>query len=242
MPYSPDFELDLIRGEDIDVWPWDLQAEIRSVVHSGDNLLDIGCGTAHKLLEIAPAVRSVVGVEPSADMRHRAEDHIAQAALTNVTIVEGNCDDIPYSDSSFDVVTCMLAPHVTSEVHRVLKPGGVAIMEKLGEQDKTVMKACFPPDDTGKRGQLEDLRPNERRDIYRDEFEALFSEVTIRSGFWSTLLTAAGLDLLLAQTPTIRDFDPIKDQASVQRVKERSARTDGRILTTQHRLLIIATK
>jgi len=243
MAYHPDFDSPLIRGVDIDRRPWDLQTEILGTVHPYDNLLDIGCGTAVKLIPIAEAVRSAVGLEPNADMRSRAVEHVAQAALTNVRIVEGTGEELSYGDSSFDVVTCMMAPHVASEVHRVLKPGGVAILEKLGEQDKSVIKACFPPDESGKRGLLVDLQPNEQAVAYQAEFEeALFSRVEVRSGFWSTLLTPEGLDLLLAQTPTVRDFDPIKDQASVQRIKERCVTADGLIKMTQHRLLITAMK
>jgi hypothetical protein len=104
------------------------------------------------------------------------------------------------------------------------------------------LKACFPPDKSGQRGLQAELHPNERAAICREEFGALFSEIKIRAGFWSTLLEPEGLDLLLVQTPTIRDFDPIKDQASVQKAKDRYATPDGLIKVTQHRLLITATK
>lgn len=243
MAYNRAFDSPLLRGVDIDPRPWDLQAEILANVHSYDNLLDVGCGTAAKLIPIAEAVRNVVGLEPNADMRSRAIERIAEAALANVLIVEGNGEELPFSDNSFDVATYMMAPVVASEAHRVLKPGGVAILEELGEQDKNVIKACFTPDESGKRGLLADLQPNKQAVTYQTEFEdAEFSQVAVRSGFWSTLLTPEGLDLLLTQTPTIRNFDPIKDQESVQRAKERCLTTEGFIKITQHRLLIIATK
>jgi SAM-dependent methyltransferase len=242
MAYDVNFESPLLRGEDIDSRPWDLQGVILDTVHPYDNVLDIGCGTGLKLLGIAADVRSVVGLEPNADMRARAAQHVAETALQNVEIVEGACEEIPYSDGSFDVVTSMMAPHVISEMHRVLKPGGVVILEQLGEQDKNVIKASFPRDEAGPRGLLSGILPNQRAIRFQEEFEAVFSNVQIRSGFWSTLIPPEGLDLLLATTPTIRDFDPIKDQASVQKIKEQCAVADGRIQMTQHRLLITATK
>jgi hypothetical protein len=136
----------------------------------------------------------------------------------------------------------MMAPYVVSQMHRVLKPGGVVIVEQIGEQDKNLIKACFPRDESGPRGLLSGISPNQQARQLREEFEAVFWDVKIRSGFWSTLIMPEGVDLLLAQTPTIRDFDPIKDQASVQKVKEQCVVKDGRIQMTQHRLLITATK
>jgi SAM-dependent methyltransferase len=238
MPYDANFESSLLRGEDIDSRPWDLQGEILDIVHPYDNLLDIGSGTARKLLGIAQAVRSVVGLEPNADMRERAIEHVTEAALHNVVIREGTCEELPYGDNSFDVVTSMMSPFVIGEMHRVLKPGGVVIVE----QDKNVIKACFPRDELGARGLLTGVPPNKEAQRYQKEFKEVFSDVKVRSGYWSTRLTPEGLDLLLAQTSTIRDFDPIKDQASVQRIKELYTVNDGRVQMTQHRLLITATK
>ena len=160
--------------------PWNLQDVILGKVHSHDNVLDIGCGTGLKLLGIAPAVRSVVGLEPNADMRQRAREHVAETALHNVEIIEGSCQEIPYPDSSFDVVTSMMAPHDVSAIHRVLKPGGAVIVEKLGEQDKNVIKACFSPDAWGPRGQLADISPNQRAVQLQEEFEAVFTGVQVR--------------------------------------------------------------
>jgi SAM-dependent methyltransferase len=243
MPYTVDFESPLIRGVDIDPRPWNLQAEILDVVNPDDNLLDIGCGTALKLLAIAASVRgSVVGLEPDPDMRRRAVEHVSEAALSNVEIIEGSCEELTVADDSFDVVTCMMAPFEASEIHRVLRPGGIALLEQPGEQDKTVLKACFPPDEAGPRGLLGDLLPFEQAASYEQQLGGLFSEVSVRSGFWSTVLTPEGLDLLLAQTPTIRDFDPVKDAASVQEVKKRYGTEDGGVKITQHRLLITARK
>lgn len=243
MPYTIDFESSLIRGVDIDPRPWDLQAEILNVINPDDNLLDIGCGTALKLLAIAASVRgSVVGLEPDPDMRRRAVEHVSEAALSNVEIIEGSSEKLPVDDDSFDVVTSIMAPFDANEIHRVLKPGGVALLEQPGEQDKTVLKACFPPDEAGPRGLLGDLAPFEQATFYEQQFGGLFSETRVRSGFWSSVLTPEGIDLLLAQTPTIRDFDPVKDAASVQEVKRRHGTEDGRVKITQHRLLITARK
>jgi SAM-dependent methyltransferase len=242
MVYDVNFESPLIRGEDIDPRPWDLQSIILDTVHPYDNVLDVGCGTGLELLGIAQAVRSVVGLEPNAEMRERAIEHVTRAALKNVAIVEGTYEELPYHDGSFDVVTATMAPVVTQELHRVLKPGGVAIIEQLGEQDKYVLKACFPADKIGPRGLLAGISPNQEALRYKKEFEAVFASSEVRSGFWSTLLTPEELDVLLAKTPTIRNFDPQKDQASIQKVKEQCAEADGRIKITQHRLLITATK
>jgi SAM-dependent methyltransferase len=96
-------------------------------------LLDVGCGRGSLLQIIGERVRfetPPVGIDLSREMLRRAVDgkiDLAQAAATA----------LPFADASFDVATCShVVKHLGdddllrffSELHRVLKPGGRALI------------------------------------------------------------------------------------------------------------------
>lgn len=89
--------------------------------------VDIGSGTGLSTRWAATWSASVIGVEPSDDMRERA------AALSGATIryVAGWSNDTGLADSSADVVLAVQALHwmdpvsTFTEVARILRPGGV---------------------------------------------------------------------------------------------------------------------
>ncbi|GAA2832482.1 class I SAM-dependent methyltransferase [Crossiella cryophila] len=240
MGYTEAYESDLIRG-DQDPLPWRLRAEITALALGTDRLLDIGCGTMFKTLALAPLVRQVVGVEPNPRMLAQAHTNITASAVGNAVVVAGRAEQLPFPDSSFDLVTVMLAPHDTSEISRVLRPGGRAVLEKIGDRDKWNFKTEFGADDHGPRGQFADLDQGQRAREYEDEFAGLFDRVEVREGFWATYYSRTGLELLLEQTSAIRGFDPVADKAVLDRICQEWTTHRG-IKTIQNRMLIQAWK
>lgn len=242
MPYTESYEMDILRGIN-ENRPWDLIYEIRKVVKTQHRLLDIGCGTATKLIQLASITnyQEIIGIEPNERMRFKAEENIKLANLDNISIVSGSAEDLPFEDHVFDVVTAMVAPHNTNEVHRVLKPGGHTIIEKIGDRDKWNLKALFGRDSKGLRGQFCDYGEGEREIEFREEFSHLFAEVSTKNGFWKTYYSFEGLILLLEQTPTIRGFDRIEDSHVLEKIVE-TYMTDRGIITTQNRILVAAKK
>jgi arsenite methyltransferase len=102
-------------------------------IHTGDTILDIGCGagvdTIIAALMAGPS-GSVTGIDLVPEMLERAKENARLCAL-NVEFMEGSAEEIPFSDSTFDVVISngvfnLVVDKVTalSEVYRVLKPGG----------------------------------------------------------------------------------------------------------------------
>ncbi|SIO15172.1 Methyltransferase domain-containing protein [Singulisphaera sp. GP187] len=95
--------------------------------------LDVGCGTGQTALRLAcrPEVGSVVGLDPSAEaLAHARRRH-------TFPLVRGSALDLPFNDSKFDVITCFdVLQHLpqdgdrraVGELHRVLAPGGVALV------------------------------------------------------------------------------------------------------------------
>ena len=105
---------------------------------SQGSLLDIGTGPARllvKLHELSPEL-DLVGIDVSPAMVRKARDNIAQADLSDrVQIREGNVGNMPFRDGVFDIVVSTGSVHHwkdpvggLNEVHRVLKPGGYALI------------------------------------------------------------------------------------------------------------------
>jgi len=100
----------------------------------GEDVLDIGCGAGMDTLIAAQMVRpagSVTGIDMTPEMAAKARRSITEMGLDTVTIVDGSAEQLPFSDTSFDVVISNgvidLIPDkdaVFSEIVRVLRPGG----------------------------------------------------------------------------------------------------------------------
>lgn len=100
----------------------------------GKWVLDLGCGAGFDCLAAAIEVgRSgrVVGLDMTPEMVRLARRHAADAAVPNVTILQGEIESLPFPDASFDVVIsncvinlCADKERILAEAHRVLKPNG----------------------------------------------------------------------------------------------------------------------
>jgi len=240
MPYDENYEARLIRGEE-EPRAWDLVAEIAKYTQPHHSLLDAGCGTAFKTLPLAAKVQSIDGLDPNPRMLARARENIEQANISNMRLVQGKSEQLPFPENSFDLVTCMVAHQHPMEFHRVLKPGGRVISEQFGEQDKRVIADYFGSDEQGPRGIFAAYKPGELVAEHRKSYESLFSEVTIRVGRWNSYLTYEGLIRLLEQVPLVRNFDRIRDELSLKKLKKELLTARG-IPVFHERVLIIATK
>ena len=91
-------------------------------------LLDIGCGTGFWL-----SMLSELGEAHGLDFSAEAVAFCRARDLANVT--RGSAEALPFDDASFDAVTMIgVIEHIDDdsaalrEIHRVLRPGGVAIL------------------------------------------------------------------------------------------------------------------
>jgi SAM-dependent methyltransferase len=121
------------------VWrgPYDI-APIQAAVRPGARLLDAGCGSGRMAIPLARAGYRVIGMDlvrgGLLEMRGKAD----------VDAVEGDVRTLPFRDGAFDAVVCydvlqhLLEPErrtATSEVLRVLAPGGLAFFAAFGRGD-----------------------------------------------------------------------------------------------------------
>lgn len=106
-------------------------------VQKGTKALDVCCGTADWSIALAEAVGEngkVVGLDFSKNMLKIGEEKIKERKLKQVELVHGNAMELPFADNSFDYVTIGFGLRnvpdylqVLKEMHRVVKPGGLAV-------------------------------------------------------------------------------------------------------------------
>ena len=98
----------------------------------GLNVLDVGCGQGIDLCEYALAGATVTGIDLTPRHVELAREHLAQLELEG-TVVEGDAEELPFPDDTFDRVSSNGVLHHTpdfpralAEIHRVLRGGGRA--------------------------------------------------------------------------------------------------------------------
>ncbi len=105
---------------------------------SAGKILDIGTGPGRLLVQLhrlAPHVQPI-GLDASPSMVAAARKNIAAARLSEkIKVKEGNANDLPFHDESFDGVVSTGSIHHwkeavagLDEAYRVLKPGKYALM------------------------------------------------------------------------------------------------------------------
>ena len=102
--------------------------------YNGKRLLDVGCGLGNDLSRFARGGAQVTGVDVAPNAIELARSNFMQRGLNGDFLVM-NGEALQFQDNSFDVVYCHTVLHFTpnparmiSEIHRVLRPGGMAIL------------------------------------------------------------------------------------------------------------------
>lgn len=102
--------------------------------YRGKSLLEVGCGAGIDLVRFARAGAIITGIDLSTTSIDLARKNIAQNGLNaNLRVMNGEC--MQFVDNTFDVVYAHGVLQYTAdskkmidEIHRVLKPGGEAII------------------------------------------------------------------------------------------------------------------
>jgi len=102
--------------------------------YKGKKVLEIGCGVGHDLMQFARAGADVSARDLTENAVELATKNLAREGYSG-DIQQGNAEALDLPDNTFDVVYSHGVLHHTvdteksiSEVHRVLKPGGEAII------------------------------------------------------------------------------------------------------------------
>lgn len=114
-------------------------SKISSVLKPNMRLLDIGCGTGHIIQALAHHHKNVffVGLDISSGMLKKAKENTIN--IPNITLVEGDGLQLPFSEYSFDIVITKLAEYSPKEAYGTVKKGGYFFEYGLGpEADKEI--------------------------------------------------------------------------------------------------------
>lgn len=126
---AQDDPIALLRAESRSRNPW-IAAEINRAFPSQKiTILDVGCGAGFLANDLAQAGFELTGLDASAESLQIAKKY---DRTNRVQYEQGNADNLPYPDESFNVCCAMdFLEHVDypakiiAEIGRVLKPGGL---------------------------------------------------------------------------------------------------------------------
>ena len=117
-------------------WSYDYRITARILSsHRVKRLVDIGCGNGAfltKYATISPGTK-LSGLDLSHEMVMRSRERLPEA-----DIVEGDAENMPFEDKSFDAVSCHMSVHhhphpdkSISEMYRILEQDGIVVINEL---------------------------------------------------------------------------------------------------------------
>jgi SAM-dependent methyltransferase len=190
----------------------------------GERFLDVGCGSGEVALRAAEAGAEVTASDLAPDLVEAAK-RIASERGLEIDFSVADCEQLPYDDSSFDVVASsvgvIFAPdHAATarELARVTRPGGrlglTAWKADTGVHDMfKAMSAFSPPPPQGAGSPFDWGREDHARELLGDDFELELVERDspqlgeTGSGIWEEFETQYGPSKVLADSlePARRD-------------------------------------
>ena len=124
-----------------------------AALRSGEQVLDVACGTGLVAFAAAEAVGAqgqVLGVDLSGQMVDAARRRAEERRLSNVGFQRMDAETLALPDASVDVALCALGlmylpdpERAVAEMRRVLRPGGRLVAAVWGERSRCAWSALF---------------------------------------------------------------------------------------------------
>ncbi|HEY8474760.1 MAG TPA: methyltransferase domain-containing protein [Natronosporangium sp.] len=124
---------------------------------AGSTVLDVATGSGNAAIAAARCGCQVTGVDYVPSLLARARERAAAERL-EIRFVEGDAEDLPFPDASFDAVISVVGvmfapdqPRAASELLRVCRPGGTIALANwtpdgfIGAMLRTMTKHVPPP-------------------------------------------------------------------------------------------------
>ena len=152
------------------------QRVINPLIHPGDRVLDLGCGSGMFLPAIYKQTRDIHAVDTSAALLGQAEGLVSAYGLEGIAVVEADAEKLPYGDAHFDTLVAVDVLHhfqrfnrCLKEMWRVVKPGGNLIILEPNKLNPLLALGCLL--DRNEWGLLALGRPA----LYRRKLSPLFN-------------------------------------------------------------------
>ena len=108
--------------------------QTKSYLTLDDNILDFGCATGTKTIELAGLVKQIQGLDISTEMIIEANKKIVERNFTNVNFTQGDIFDSKFDNAAFDKIISYGVIHLLDDcertinrIHKLLKPNGLFI-------------------------------------------------------------------------------------------------------------------
>lgn len=125
----------------------DIIAKTGKYLRHSDNVLDYGCATGTKTIELADKVQHIHGLDISTEMIHLAIRKKDESKRLNISFSQGTIFDTTLEKASFDRIIAFGIIHllgdkekVIQRIHDLLKPGGLFISTTACMRDKMAIK------------------------------------------------------------------------------------------------------
>jgi ubiquinone/menaquinone biosynthesis C-methylase UbiE len=125
----------------------DVISKTKEYLNTSDEVMDFGCGTGTKTLELAGATKQIHGIDISGEMIKEARKKKEELKIMNASFTQGIIFENDFEKSSFDKIISYGVFHllddcdkVIQRMHELLKPGGLFISTTACLKDKMAFK------------------------------------------------------------------------------------------------------
>ncbi|NQT64410.1 MAG: class I SAM-dependent methyltransferase [Candidatus Marinimicrobia bacterium] len=122
-------------------------SKTKEYLNPNDNVMDFGCATGTKTLELAESTKQIHGIDISDEMIKEATKKKNELKIMNASFTQGTIFNIDFEKASFDAIISYGVIHllddnekVVQRIHELLKPGGLFISTTACLKDKMALK------------------------------------------------------------------------------------------------------
>jgi ubiquinone/menaquinone biosynthesis C-methylase UbiE len=216
-------------------------SSINAALKSGMKLLDIGCGTAHIIQELAKCKNSeLVGLDLSAPMLRIAKSNTR--SLQNISLIRADGFRLPFRNCIIDIVINRLAEYSPQEVHRILKTDGFFLEYGLGPHASKEIVEFFQERIEGSSFFFPGNPKRWKKEVSQHIVETGFTILSLRDYMENKHYEdETELMNLIEMVPLVKDFDRVGDRRTIQELAKKYKKGQG-IRITWHYYVIVATK
>ncbi len=128
------------EGNDL---PWDYKAIIKRYLKPEHRLLDIDTGGGEFLLSLGHPYGNTAATESFPPNVELCRQELLPLGI-DFKYGDG-CEVLPFPDCSFDIVINRHGEFISTDIYRILKPGGIFITQQVGaENDRELVKLLLP--------------------------------------------------------------------------------------------------